>query len=210
MDQDAAAACVEPPFFVAIGASGGEGLDDIKRLLSALPSRLSAVVLVVLHRPSDQVSHLREVLARASAIPVVLAAEDEQFRVGRCYIGEPDAHLSLAAKSRVRLVEGADHAQRGRTVDILFNSVAAHAKTRGIGIVLSGSLDDGARGLAAIHHAGGATMILSRGGVPKSGMPRNAAHYDGPVDLIGPAEDLARDVARRVLGLDAVDVEPLG
>jgi chemotaxis response regulator CheB len=50
-----------PPFIVAIGASGGEGLTDIKDLLAALPIALPAVVLVVFHRPSDQISHLMRI-----------------------------------------------------------------------------------------------------------------------------------------------------
>jgi two-component system chemotaxis response regulator CheB len=204
MDKDAAASGLKDT--VAIGASGREGLEDIKRLLSALPSTLQAVVLVVLHRPSDKVSHLREVLSRASAMPVVLAAKGDRYRVGCCYVGEPDAHLSLAANSSVQLVEGANHRHRGRTVDILFNSIAVHAKSRGIGIVLSGSLDDGSRGLAAIHEAGGVTMILTQDGRPDAGMPRNAADYDGPIDAMGPAEDLAREVVRRVLALGATDL----
>ena len=106
----------------------------------------------------------------------------------------------------MRLIEGAANKHRGRTVDILFKSIAAHAKVRGIGIVLSGSLDDGSRGLAAIHHAGGTTMILTQEGVAEAGMPRNAADYDGPIDAMGSAEDLAREVVRRVRELGAIDL----
>jgi two-component system, chemotaxis family, protein-glutamate methylesterase/glutaminase len=183
---------------VAIGASGGEGLDDIKVLLAALPADLPAVVLVVLHRPSDHLSYLKEVLSGVSQMPVLVAEEDERFRAGCCYIGEPDAHLSLAAKSRVRLVEGADQKHRNRTVDILFNSVAAHARERGIGVVLSGSLDDGSKGLAAIADAGGTTMVLTREGVAQHGMPENAAAYDRPIDVLGSAKTIAREIVRRL------------
>lgn len=140
-----------PPFIVAIGASGGEGLTDIRDLLAALPVGLPAVVLVVLHRPSDQVSHLKEVLSRASQMPVLIPQQGDQFRAGYCYVGEPDAHLTLAQKSNVRLVEGAGDKHRNRTIDILFNSVAAHAGARGIGIVLSGSLSDGSKGWRQLH-----------------------------------------------------------
>ncbi|TPK07053.1 chemotaxis protein CheB [Mesorhizobium sp. B2-5-9] len=186
------------PFFVAIGASGSDGLSDIKALLSNLPNDLQAIVLVVLHRPSDKVSHLREVLSKRSLMPVMVADEDDVFHVGRCYIGQPDAHLSLAARSNVKLVEGAGHIHRGQTVDILFNSVAVHAKTCAIGIVLSGSLSDGSRGLAAIAHAGGATMVLTEAGEIKAGMPMNAAMYDGPLDFTGSADQIAGEVIRRV------------
>jgi chemotaxis response regulator CheB len=44
-----------------------------------LPATLSAAVLVVLHRPSNRISYLRDVLARRSRLPVVIAKEGESF-----------------------------------------------------------------------------------------------------------------------------------
>jgi two-component system chemotaxis response regulator CheB len=183
---------------VAIGASGGEGLDDLRDLLSRLPRNLAAVVLVVLHRSSEQSSELRAVLARASRLPVLIASEGDRFRVGHCYVGEPNAHLSLAANSNVRLVEGGENRHRNRTVDILFDSVAVHAGARGIGVVLSGALDDGSRGLAAIRHAGGMSMVISHGGAAEWGMPLNAAEFDGPVDVVGSTAQIAQAIEARV------------
>jgi two-component system, chemotaxis family, protein-glutamate methylesterase/glutaminase len=180
------------PFLVAIGVSGAKGLRDIQDLLAALPRTLPAVVLVVLHRPSDRISALRDILARASDMPVFVTDDDDTLRGSHCYVESPDAHLSLAARSRIELVEGVGHKHRNRTVDILFNSVAQHAQARGIGVVLSGALDDGSRGLAAIHHAGGATMVLTHEGVVEGGMPSNAPRYDGPIDLMGSANSRAK------------------
>jgi chemotaxis response regulator CheB len=154
--------CDEGPYFVALGASGGEGLSDLVRLLECLSESFPAVVLAVLHRPSDRISHLRQVLTKRSALPVVIADEDQEFRIGRCYIGEPAAHLSLAERSRVRLIEGANDKYRNQSVDLLFKSIAEHARKRSIGVVLRGSLADGSRGLAAIHSANGATMVVGR------------------------------------------------
>jgi chemotaxis response regulator CheB len=57
------------PDIVAIGASLG-GVDAIPRLLSLLPSDLFASVLVVLHRPTEQISILRGILARKSNMHV--------------------------------------------------------------------------------------------------------------------------------------------
>jgi two-component system chemotaxis response regulator CheB len=94
-----------------------------------------------------------------------------------------DTHLA-------HLVPGHGDRLRGQTVDVLFESLAKHAGTRATGIVLSGSLADGSHGLAAIHAAGGRTMVLDPGDKDR-GMQQNAIDYDGPISLIGTAKEIA-------------------
>ncbi len=168
------------PYFVPIGASGSEGPSDLRDLLEALLVTLHGDVLVVLHPPSDRISHLRQVLACRSKLPVTIPDEDQEFRVGVCYIGKPAAHLSLAARSRVHLIEGAHNKHRNETVDLLFASAAAHASTRAIGVVLRDALSDGSRGLSAIHLADfhGARCARDRSA-------RHAFQCDGPIDFTG-------------------------
>jgi two-component system chemotaxis response regulator CheB len=184
----------EPPYFVAIGASGSEGVHDLKALLGALPP-LPAVVMLVLHRPSDKISFLREILARNCSMPVMVATEAETLVNGTCYIGEPDEHLTLVDTNLAHLVPGSGDRLRNRTVDTLFKSLAVHAGARTIGVVLSGSLDDGSRGLAAIHAAGGSTIVLDPGYKPR-GMQQNAIDYDGPISFIGNAVQIADAIVR--------------
>jgi two-component system, chemotaxis family, protein-glutamate methylesterase/glutaminase len=166
-------------------------------LLRALPEPLAAVMMVVLHRPSNRISYLREILAWSCGIPVVIAYEAERLVPGTCYIGEPDGHLTLVDKHFAHLVPGADDRLRNRTVDTLFNSLAEHAAERAIGVVLSGSSDDGSRGLAAIRAAGGFTMVLDPGRKPR-GMQQNAIDYDGPIDFIGTAREIADRVGHAI------------
>jgi two-component system, chemotaxis family, protein-glutamate methylesterase/glutaminase len=181
---------IDPPFFIAIGASGSEGLDDIRDLLGALITPVEAIVMVVLHRPTDKISYLQKILARASSIQVVVAAEAEAFVPGTCYIGEPDEHLTLVDRNLAHLVPGPGQTLRNRTIDTLFNSLASYSGSRAIGIVLSGSLDDGSRGLAAVHAAAGTTMVLDPGHKPR-GMQQNAIDYDGPISFVGTAVEIA-------------------
>ena len=110
--------------------------------------------MIVLHRGWNRPTNLREILARASAFPVVIATESKRLDIGKVYIGEPAQHLTLTANTFSKLTDDPARAYGGRAVDLLFNSVAAYAGNRMIGVVLSGSLDDGSRGLAAIHKAG--------------------------------------------------------
>ena len=187
-----------PPRFVAIGASGTEGLADIQSLLARIHKPVPAIVMVVLHRPSDKLSYLRDVLARGSDIKIVVAAEAERLDQGVCYIGEPDGHLTLVDTHIAHLVPGGGHRLRNRTIDVLFASLASHAGARAIGVVLSGALDDGSRGLAAIHAAGGLTMVLEPGKKPR-GMQRNAIDYGGPISKIGSAALIATAINRAII-----------
>ena len=41
---------IDPPFVIAIGASGSEGLSDMMTLLALLPKPVEAIILAVLHR----------------------------------------------------------------------------------------------------------------------------------------------------------------
>ncbi|WP_152278353.1 chemotaxis protein CheB [Methylorubrum populi] len=186
------------PWFVAVGASGGEGLRDIEALLAALPPSIQAVILVVLHRPWDRPSNLRPVLERACSHPVLIAEEGEKFERGTVYIGEPGQHLTLAARSLGGLVDDPDRQHRNRTVDLLFRSVARYAKKRVIGVVLSGSLDDGSRGVAAIHEAGGLTMVITPNWNLHRGMPENAIGYSGPIDVVGSPQTIAAAIVEAV------------
>lgn len=189
--------CSTKNWFVAIGASGPQGLDDIIRLLGAMPADSAAIFMVVLHRPSNQKSELLHILQRCCAMPVRIAEQAEELQPGVCYIGEPAEHLTLMSQGRADMIAGAKDAYRNRTVDLLLASIARIAKHRAIGVILSGALDDGSRGLAEIHAAGGVTMVLQPC-VTAHGMQQNAIEYDGPVTRVGTSEELAREICRLV------------
>ncbi|MCK1587768.1 chemotaxis protein CheB [Bradyrhizobium sp. 169] len=199
-------------WFVAIGASGAEGMSDLLALLRTLPSPIPGVTLVVLHRRWNRTSNLKAVLARGCPHPIVIADEGQSFEAGTVYIGQPAAHLVLAERSFGELVQDPGFAYRNRTIDLLFRSVAAHAKPHVIGVVLSGSLDDGSRGLASIHAAGGLTMVITPDSPTPPGMPENAIGYDGPIDLIGSPTQIAAGISRamaKIPSLPGLEVHPV-
>lgn len=66
--------------------------------------------------------------------------------------------------------------------------------------MLSGSLSDGSLGLAAIAHAHGVSMVLTREGLAERGMPENAVAYDGSIDVLGTAAKIVREIILRVAG----------
>jgi chemotaxis response regulator CheB len=92
--------------------------------------------------------------------------------------------------------------RRGRTIDDLFGSLARHAGRRTIGVVLSGALRDGPKGLAEIKQAGGITMVQSPEDAEFESMPKSAIAYDRLIDVIAPTTELARAIERYVYGLE--------
>jgi len=107
------------PDIVAIGASSG-GLEALQSLLAA-PCDLDAIVLVVLHRPANRTSFLREILVRKSRMPVVIARHGELLHHGVCYIAEPSQHLMVGLGLRADLLP--DHRYTTRNIDQLFISL---------------------------------------------------------------------------------------
>jgi two-component system, chemotaxis family, protein-glutamate methylesterase/glutaminase len=193
---------------IVIGASAG-GLPHIRTLLELLPADLPAIVLVVLHRPGDQVSHLREVLASKSRMQVVEAAPGEELLVGVCYLGQPAEHLGIDELVRAKLTPDPGGARRGKSIDDLFVSVARHAGPRVIGVVLSGALRDGTEGLAAIKRAGGIALVQSPAEAQFAGMPESAIASDHIVDLVAPTEELAQAIERYVRN-ETAEARPQG
>lgn len=197
------------PNIVAVGASGGGGLLDMAHLLSLLPAGFPGVVLLTLHRPVDRPSNLASILQRVSALPVMVAHRLQSLHPGTCYVGEPAAHLILRSPTAIGLVADPRHGYRNRTIDLLFDSVAAHAADRAIGVVLSGSLADGSRGLAAITKAGGISMARDPWQHFEGDMPRNAIASAGPLHCVDYVPGLAREIVVQVTGAGA-DVLPAG
>jgi two-component system chemotaxis response regulator CheB len=183
-------------FVVALGASGSQGLQDLVEFLASPADLSGAVILTVLHRPVDLPSCLGSVLQRRSGVPVEIAGPGARFRPGVCYIGEPDNHLVVAPDGRAALIRDPRGRYRNRTVDALFESVAASMGGLAMGVVLSGALADGSKGLAAIRLAGGTVMARSPDGSAFTDMARNAIDRVGPLDLVGSVPALAAAVRR--------------
>jgi two-component system chemotaxis response regulator CheB len=85
-------------------------------------------------------------------------------------------------------------------VDLLFRSIVAHGGQKIVGAVLSGALDDGARGLAAIHRAGGLTMVITPHTDRFPGMPENAIAFEGRINVIGEPGVIAHAIVGIVNG----------
>ncbi|MEW9549895.1 chemotaxis protein CheB [Nonomuraea sp. NPDC050783] len=157
---------------VVVAASAG-GVEPLRTLLAGLPAGLPAAVLVVLHVPAQGNSVLAGILDRAGELPAAPAVDGEEIRPGRVYVARPDHHL-LVSDGKVRLSRGPQHNGHRPAADPLFMSAALDAGPRVAAVVLSGTLDDGAKGSEAVHRRGGAVAVQSVGECAFTGMPSAA------------------------------------
>jgi two-component system, chemotaxis family, protein-glutamate methylesterase/glutaminase len=194
------------PGVIAIGASAG-GIEALQRLMRELPEELPAAVCLVLHIPASSRSLLAEIINRQTPLPVRAAADGEPLRAGHVYVAPPDCHLRVNA-GRLRLDRGPKENGVRPAIDPLFRSVAEQYGARGIAVVLSGSLSDGAGGAAAVAAAGGAVLVQDPGDAVVPSMPEAAlGAVPGAValDALGLADELARRAAA-LPHADAVEV----
>ncbi len=182
---------------VVIGASAG-GVETLKQVVADLPADLNAAVCVVLHIAPESPSALAEILRRSGPLPCHPAREGERLELGQIVVAPPDHHLVIEDR-HVHLTLGPRENGHRPAVDVLFRSAAAAGDGRVVGVVLSGTRDDGAAGLATIKANGGATIVQDPEDALYAGMPTSAlAHV--AVDAVVPSEHVARTIAAMVSG----------
>jgi two-component system, chemotaxis family, protein-glutamate methylesterase/glutaminase len=184
---------------IVVGASAG-GVEALSRMVRDLPEDLPAAVFIVLHMGPHSSTALPWILARQTKLPVDHPRDGEVIQPNRIYVAIPDHHL-LVGRGTVRVTTGPRENGHRPGVDTLFRTAAAGYGRRVVGVVLSGSGDDGTAGLRAIHDRGGLTIVQDPDEALFPGMPQSAVAGDHP-DFVVPVGDignllfeLARDKA---------------
>jgi two-component system chemotaxis response regulator CheB len=177
------------PRVVALGASAG-GLEALHAVLAALPADLPAAVLIVQHLDPHHISLLPEILGRRTPLAVKKAEDGDALRAGTVYVAPPDRHLLVCADATLALsADPVVHHVRP-SADRLFESLATNLGDRAVAVVLTGTGQDGAAGLAAVKAAGGRTIAQDPETASYPNMPR-AAIRTNFVDDVLPLDQIA-------------------
>ena len=185
---------------IVIGASAG-GVASLTQLVRELPTNLEAAVAVALHVPAESPSVLPAILTREHTLKATHPKDGEPLQHGRIYVAPPGRHL-LVKRRLVRVVNGPNENGHRPAVDPLFRTAARAHGRRTIGVVLSGSLDDGTAGLSVIKAHGGAALVQDPADALFQGMPQSAID-NVDVDFTGSPAALANELVRRVMVLDS-------
>ena len=177
---------------VAMAASTG-GPRAFARVLPELAG-LPAAVLLVQHLHPDFAGSLLDWMQRVSALPVEFGSTGTRIQPGRAYLAPPGVHMRLSPRGLLELDDQPQTLHRP-SADVLFTSVAEHAGASGVGVVLTGMGDDGARGLLAMRRSGGRTIVQDESTSAVFGMPR-AAYRIGAAIEVRPLDQVAAAVQR--------------
>ena len=156
--------------------------------------------VLVPHLAPQYKSHLTDILARSTKLPVREVKNGDKVSPNQIYILPPNRamiikdgvlHLSLAA----------DKTDRLNPIDRFFGSLADDQKERAIGVLLSGEGSDGTEGLQAIKNGGGATFAQNEETADHLSMPHSAA-VAGCVDFILPPAEIGERLGSAGAGGD--------
>ncbi|MCA9550199.1 MAG: hypothetical protein KC933_09195 [Myxococcales bacterium] len=188
-----------PVSVVAIGLSTG-GPHALMALIPKLPKDLGVPVLIVQHMPSGFTTNLAASLDRASALQVTEAKDGDPLEGNRVYLAPGGLQMKVVRAGgavRVALVDDPPENHCRPAADYMFRSVADVYGQRGLGVIMTGMGEDGAKGLGAMHRSGAWVLGQDQASCTVYGMPMRAAEA-GVVDQVVSLNDMAEQIVRRV------------
>lgn len=146
------------------------GIEALSSLVGQFPEHFPAAIFIVQHTSATSPGLLGEILGSRGRLPAVIAEHGMAVQRGRIHVAPPDRHLLLTADG-VRVAFGARENHSRPAIDPLFRTAAVHYRSRVIGVILTGLLNDGAAGLLAVKRCGGTAVVQA---------PEDAAHPEMP------------------------------
>jgi len=180
---------------VGIGASAG-GLAAFEAFFSAIPDDIKPGMAFVLvqHLDPTHKSILSDLIGRYTRMPVYEVTESLVVRPDCVYVISPN-HDLIIEYGVLQLQEPAEPRGHRLPIDLFFHSLAQNKQEMAIGIVLSGTGNDGTLGIRAIKTEGGMVMVQSPESSEYDGMPRSAIATGLADYILTPAEMPAQLIA---------------
>ena len=166
---------------VVIGASAG-GVEALSTLVGTLPPGFPAPIVIAQHLDPSRVSHLEEILARSSTLPVRTVTDRARLQPGTVYV-VPASHDVEVTDHEVGLRHGASASKP--SVDLLLSSAAAVFGENLYAVILTGTGSDGADGARRVKELGGTVIIQN---------PQTARFPSMPLSLAPTTVDIVADL----------------
>lgn len=198
-------------FYVGVGASAG-GLEALRPFVANLPAKANMTYILAQHMSPDHRSLMVELLARETTLPVVEASHGMQPKADTIYVAPPNSDVTVV-HGKLSITKPTNTVGPKPSVDRFFISLADDQEDRAIGIILSGTGSDGARGIKAIKAAGGISIAQEPKSAKYDSMPVAAIRVGG-ADLVLPPHEIATQLLaiverpRTPIGVDVGETPP--
>jgi two-component system, chemotaxis family, protein-glutamate methylesterase/glutaminase len=158
---------------IVIGTSSG-GMNALKFIFSALPVDFSIPIIIVQHISPRSDNQWIKLLNNNSKLYLKEADEKEKIEQGIVYIAPPNYHLMIERNKTFSLTIDERVNYSRPSIDVLFESAAEAYKNKLIGVILTGSNNDGTKGIKRIKENGGLTIAQDPETAESSYMPASA------------------------------------
>ncbi len=152
--------------YVVVMGAGEGGYGNLLQIIPSLCSEMGGAVIVVIHDEPENVSSFVDYLGSISAMTVVRGQDGLTVEGGTCYIFSGTERMTLSPYSghyTIRVTSDLTSMKQA-ALNTILTSMAPLLKERVAGILLSGSENDGVKGMEAIrkHHGTVIALELSR------------------------------------------------
>jgi two-component system chemotaxis response regulator CheB len=180
---------------VIIGASTG-GPRAIGGVLAALPPDFATPCIVVQHLPATFTHPFAVQLARHTSLRVAVAEIGMTIEPGLILIAPGSMHLTVRSDGRIHLQTPAPKDMYRPSINMAMSSAAEAFGPAAIGVVLTGSGDDGSDGLKRIRDAGGEGYVQEPSSCIVASMAERAIESAG-ADHVAPPDRIGQLLAVR-------------
>ncbi|MDP8953311.1 MAG: hypothetical protein M3N18_13965, partial [Actinomycetota bacterium] len=188
---------------VVVGSSAG-GIEALSKLVSTLPEDFPAPIVIAQHLDPGRESHLQQILANRSALPVRTVSDEEPLEDGVIFVVPANNHINITA-SHI----GMQSNTQGRpkpSVDLLLGSAAEVFGERLIAVVLTGTGNDGTDGARLVSEWGGTVVIQNPDTADFRDMPASLA--PNTVDVVADLDEIVHILVDLLEKLDGTTGEP--
>jgi PAS domain-containing protein len=182
---------------VVVGSSAG-GIGALSGLVSSLPEDFDAPIVVAQHLDPNRESHLQEILARKSTVPVKTVTEHEPLQAGVVYVVPANWHVNIT-DSEIELSSEQLSGQPMPSINLLMETAAGVYGENLIAVVLSGTGTDGTEGARTVSQAGGTVIIQDPETADFGEMPRSLA--PSTVDIVASLEEIGPVLKNLISGI---------
>ena len=181
---------------VIIGASTG-GPATLQKVLSEIPTDISAGILLVQHMPKNFTKQFAERLSKNTGFTVKEAEEGDVIKDGVIFLAPGDYHMTIQPNRKIHLDSSEKRFGVRPSVNMTMISASEVFGSNIVGVILTGMGHDGGFGMKSIKKRGGRTIVQNKETCVIFGMPKSVIDIDA-ADFVLPLDEIAKKIAMEI------------